>query len=96
MKIHYLEENGVVLVNFPVEPSDEGLVYDMPMAEVARQVTEQIPEHLRSAVTIDFDKIPAWEMREKILERSNGGPLNEEHVIGSAEQQLLELIGVGE
>ena len=95
MKVHYLEFSGVTFVNFPAETSPGGeLGYDYGMTEVARQIAEEIPEHLRSAVTVDFDKIPAWEMREKILEKSYGGPLPTEHIVGEAEQKLLELMGI--
>ncbi len=95
MKIHYLDEDGVIFINYPVEATEDGmLLFDMPTIQVARQIAEEIPEHLRSAVTVDFDKIPAWEMREKILETSYGGPLPTEHIVGEAEQKLLELMGI--
>jgi hypothetical protein len=97
MKIHYLDEDGVIFINYPVETTEDGmLLYDMPTIQVAQQIVKEIPKHLRAAITVDFDKIPAWEMREKILEKSYGGALPTEHIVGEAEQKLLELMGIEE
>ncbi len=98
MKVHYLELSGVTFINFPADVSivDGEIGYDGGMLEVAHQIAEQIPESIRSSVTVDFDKVPAWKMREKNLEKSFGGPLPEEHILGEASKKLLELIGATE
>lgn len=88
-----LEEEGVVFLNFPADEYEGSIGYDGGMLEVARRIVESIPKNIRRAVIVDFDKIPAWEMREKHLEELHGGPLPEEHVIGEAERQLMELLG---
>ena len=92
MKVTYLE-SGITFINFPAQTSPDGeLGYDDGMLQVAEQIAQQIPENVQSATTIDFDQVPAWEMREKNLEKSFGGPLPEEHMLGEASQKLLELI----
>jgi hypothetical protein len=98
MKVHYLELSGVTFVNFPADVSlvDGELGYDGGMLQIAHQIAGQIPESIRSSVTIDFDRVPAWEMREQNLTKSFGGHLPEEHVLGEASSKLLELISAGE
>lgn len=93
MKVHYLDVSNVTFINFPATTSTDGeLGYDDGMLHVAEQIAQQIPKNVRSAATIDFDQVPAWEMREQYLEKSFGGPLPEEHSLGEASQKLLELI----
>jgi|GEM_PF-2649278 len=88
-----LEEDGVVFLNFPADEYEGNIGYDGGMLEVAHQIVESIPKNIRRAVIVDFDKIPAWEMREKHLEELHGGPLPEEHIVGEAERKLMELLG---
>ena len=99
MKVHYLELSGVTFVNFPADISlvDGELGYDGGMLQAAHQIAEQIPDNIRSSVTIDFDKIPAWEIREQNLVKSFSGQLPaEEHTLGEASNKLLELISAVE
>ncbi|MHB1685201.1 MAG: hypothetical protein ACYCYO_20745 [Bacilli bacterium] len=89
-----IEEEGVVFLNFPADECDGNIGYDGGMLEVAQQIAECIPKNIRRAVIVDFDKIPSWEMREKIIEKSYGGPVPEEHLRPSkAERELMELLG---
>ncbi|MCL6445092.1 MAG: hypothetical protein K6T83_16835 [Alicyclobacillus sp.] len=95
MKVHYVGMGGITFINFPAAMSSDGeLGYDGGMVDVAKQIASQIPESLRPAVTVDFEKVPAWEMREKILEQAYGGPLPEQHEIGEAATELLRLMTV--
>ena len=90
-----IEEGGVVFLNFPASEHDGELGYDGGMLHVARMITEKIPKWLRDtkAVIIDFSQIPAWDLREKLIEQSLGyTPPEEQSLPSESEQFLLELL----
>ena len=84
---------GVMFINFPANHQEGHVLYDSGMLDVAEQITKKIPKDLREAVIVDFNKIDAWGRREKILEKRHGGPLPQEHIVGEAERELMEMLG---
>ena len=83
----------VKVINFPYTEEDGEKLYPLLSGVVVENIIEEIPERIRPAITLDYEKIPESyfeEEREKIRKMRGGKEMSPEE-LEAAEQKLIEI-----
>jgi len=85
--------NGVKVINFPYTVEDGEEMYSLFESVVVEKVVSQIPEEVRPAIILDFEKLPntLFEEHKRELEKITESKVSNEE-IDKAERKLIEVL----
>lgn len=85
--------DGVKVINFPYTEEEGERLYPLLSGVVVENIIEQIPERIRPAIILDYEKIPPSyfeEERERIRKMRGGKKMSPEE-LEAAERKLVEI-----